>query len=122
MRRARTRAAPNAAPGAAELFVESADPALLRMPDNVAVAPWGHLFVCEDRGGEETNHVRGVTPEGRLYTVARNARSASEFAGACFSPDGSTLFVNLQEDGLTVAITGPWGPVADVRLDAPLNH
>ena len=29
-------------------------------------------------------------------------------AGVCFSPDGSTLFVNIQVDGLTVAITGPF--------------
>ena len=27
---------------------------------------------------------------------------------ATFSPDGSTLFVNLQSPGLTFAITGPW--------------
>ena len=25
------------------------------------------------------------------------------------SPDGSTFFVNMQVDGWTVAITGPWG-------------
>jgi secreted PhoX family phosphatase len=30
------------------------------------------------------------------------------FAGATFSPDGSTLFVNLQSPGLTFAMTGPW--------------
>ena len=32
-----------------------------------------------------------------------------EFCGACFSPDGTTLFVNIQRPGLTLAITGPWG-------------
>ena len=32
----------------------------------------------------------------------------SELAGACFSPDGTTLFVNIQRPGMTVAITGPW--------------
>jgi len=31
-----------------------------------------------------------------------------EFAGATFSPDGTTLFVNIQQSGLTLAITGPW--------------
>ncbi len=50
----------------------------------------------------------GVTPEGRFYNLARNPRGNSEFAGACFSPDGSTLFVNIQKAGLTVAISGPW--------------
>ena len=32
----------------------------------------------------------------------------SEFAGTCFTPDGSILFVNMQGCGLTVAIRGPW--------------
>jgi len=33
----------------------------------------------------------------------------SEFAGATFSPDGRTLFVNMQNGpGLTYAILGPW--------------
>ena len=50
----------------------------------------------------------GVTPEGGMYKIARNALSHSEFAGACFSPDGSTLFVNMQSAGKTFAITGPW--------------
>ena len=49
----------------------------------------------------------GVTPAGGLYTVAR-ARIEGEFAGAVFSPDGSTLFVNIQQSGVTLAITGPW--------------
>ncbi|MFK7758977.1 MAG: alkaline phosphatase PhoX, partial [Phycisphaerales bacterium] len=43
-----------------------------------------------------------------LYHIAKNAYSGSEFAGACFSPDGSTFFVNLQQSGWTLAITGPW--------------
>jgi secreted PhoX family phosphatase len=29
-----------------------------------------------------------------------------------FSPDGGTLFVNLQFPGITLAITGPWETVA----------
>ena len=33
----------------------------------------------------------------------------SEWAGACYSPDGSWLFVNIQTPGVTFAITGPWG-------------
>ena len=32
----------------------------------------------------------------------------TEFAGSCFSPDGSVLFVNMQGPGLTLAIRGPW--------------
>ncbi|MEM9226817.1 MAG: alkaline phosphatase PhoX, partial [Verrucomicrobiota bacterium] len=43
-----------------------------------------------------------------LYHLAENILNANEFAGACFSPDGSILFVNIQQPGLTIAITGPW--------------
>jgi secreted PhoX family phosphatase len=31
-----------------------------------------------------------------------------EFAGATFSPDGETLFVNIQTPGSTFAIWGSW--------------
>jgi secreted PhoX family phosphatase len=34
--------------------------------------------------------------------------AGSEFAGACYSPDGERLFANIQSPGITVAITGPW--------------
>ena len=34
--------------------------------------------------------------------------TGSEFAGACYSPDGEWLFANIQSPGITVAITGPW--------------
>ncbi|MEO0330564.1 MAG: alkaline phosphatase PhoX [Bacteroidota bacterium] len=34
--------------------------------------------------------------------------SDSELAGACFSPSGKTFFVNVQNEGLTLAVTGPW--------------
>ena len=37
----------------------------------------------------------------------------SEWAGACYSPDGRWMFVNIQTPGVTFAITGPWehGPL-----------
>lgn len=97
-------------PGRVQLFVESTDEKTLNMADNITVAPWGHLVVCEDNYSETTrNHVKGVTPAGEVYVIARNVFTGnSEFAGAVFSPDGSTLFVNLQYPGLTFAITGPW--------------
>jgi uncharacterized protein len=104
------RAQEGAEPGRIQLFVESADEKVMNMADNLTVAPWGHLIVCEDNYSDEIrNHLKGVTPEGCVYTLARNATDANaEFAGACFSPDGSTLFVNFQHPGLTFAITGPW--------------
>lgn len=89
-----------------KLFVESHDGDVLDMPDNATVAPNGDLFLCEDGSGEQ--FVVGVTPEGELFKFARNAANTSEFAGACFSPDGSTMFVNVQHTGETIAITGPW--------------
>src|SRR5437762_1729572 len=87
-----------------QLFIEPNQATLLRNGDNLTVAPWGDLIVCEDYVGLGVNRVVGVTPEGRLYTLAMNVLNLSEFAGATFSPDGSTLFVNLQRPGLTLAI------------------
>ncbi len=93
-------------PGTLELFVEPNDGALVDNADNLTVAPWGDLIVCEDGGGDQ--FLVGVTPEGALYKFARNALGDSELAGATFAPDGTTLFVNIQHAGLTLAITGPW--------------
>ena len=93
-------------PGRLELFIEPNDLDLLQNCDNLTVAPWGDVVLCED--GPPDQFVVGVTPEGELYKLARNALSGSELAGATFSPDGSTLFVNIQGNGLTLAITGPW--------------
>ena len=93
-------------PGTLELFLEPNDSNLIENADNLTVANWGDLIVCEDRSGPTVRLV-GVTPEGQCYTFANN-HVGGEFAGVCFSPDGSTLFVNLQSVGKTVAITGPW--------------
>ena len=100
--------------GNLELFVEPNDPGLIDNADNLTVAPWGDLIVCEDGSGEQ--FLVGITPEGDIYKFARNAVSESELAGATFAHDGSTLFVNIQHDALTLAIHGPWddyrGPAA----------
>ena len=93
-------------PGRLELFVEPNDPGLVDNADNLTVTPWGDLILCEDGSGDQ--YLVGITPQGTVYKFAHNAVSDSEFAGATFSPDGSTLFVNIQGDGLTLAITGPW--------------
>lgn len=99
------------APGTIELFYESADPAFLNFGDNLCVMPTGHLLVCEDQYTDITdNHLRGIAPDGKAYAFARS-RVQTEFAGACFSPDGSTLFVNLMWPTTTLAIRGPWGSV-----------
>jgi uncharacterized protein len=88
-----------------ELFLESTSKNQLEAPDNVVVAPWGDLFLAEDGGGE--NRLIGVTPTGGTYVFARSQHAdGSEFAGPTFSPDGQTLFVNVQDPGMTFAIWG----------------
>jgi secreted PhoX family phosphatase len=60
--------------------------------------------------------VRGLTRDGSIFDVAKNLANRTEFAGACFSPDGRILFVNIMgstfddgaEEGMTLAIRGPW--------------
>lgn len=95
-------------PGTLVLHYETVDRTEMDMCDNLVPSPWGHLIICED--GPNTNAVKGVTPDGRVYTIA--STELSEVAGACFSPDGGTLFVNVQRQGVTVAITGPWARLA----------
>ncbi|MBM6402984.1 DUF839 domain-containing protein [Phycicoccus sp. CSK15P-2] len=75
-------------------------------PDNVTVTPWGSLVMAED--GEGASHVLGAFPGGPTYAIARNQLNDSEFCGPVFSDDGRVLFVNMQDPGLTLAITGPW--------------
>ena len=89
-----------------ELFVEAKSADELDGPDNIVVAPHGDLIICED--GNDEQFVVGVTPNGELYRLAKNAINDREFAGACFSPDGQTMFVNIQTPGITFAIWGPW--------------
>ena len=89
-----------------ELFAEPNDKDVVDNCDNLTVAPWGDVILCEDGGGKQ--FLVGVTPEGHFYKLALNSSGGSELAGATFSPDGSTLFVNVQHRGLTLAITGPW--------------
>ena len=92
--------------GTLELFVESDDSDLMKNGDNMCASPWGDLIICEDHSGVN-NRLIGLTEKGEMYTLA-STPVESEFAGICFSPDKSTMFVNLWEIGLTFAVTGPW--------------
>lgn len=104
-------------PGKLQLFVEPTDPQVMKMCDNLVISPQGHLVVCEDKGVQDGgDYLRGVTPDGKIYAIGRlalepGAPSVTELAGVCFSPDGSTLFVNSYWPGVTLAITGPWASV-----------
>lgn len=91
-----------------QLFVESQGKAMLDFGDNLTVAPTGHLVVCEDQYTEVVaNRLIGVTPTGATYVLGA-LKTQTELAGACFSPDGRTLYVNAYSPAKTLAITGPW--------------
>lgn len=93
-------------PGRLRLLAESTRDSLLRHADNVSLSPWGDLVICED----SADHcgLVGIAPGGRQYPIADNAYTSSELAGVCFSPQGDVLFVNIQNEGLTLAVSGPW--------------
>jgi uncharacterized protein len=87
-------------------------------PDNITTSAAGTLVVCED--STVNNYIRGLSRGGQLWDIALNRlvsstgvpRFADEFAGSTFSPDGHTLFVNIQASrGMTFAIWGPWDSI-----------
>lgn len=100
-----------------QLIFESPSAAVLNRPDNICISPRGGIVVCED--GLGTNYVRGLTQDGEIFDLVKNNVLDIEWAGACFSPQGRTLFVNMQGNtrpmqepkdakGRTFAIWGPW--------------
>ena len=93
---------------------------VLELPDNLTHSNRGTIVICEDGPGD--NYVRGLPKDGDLFDIALNRlrgnappnppRFAEEFAGATFSPDGGTLFVNIQASrAISFAIWGPWGRI-----------
>ena len=108
-------------------------------PDNITISPRGGLVTCDDGANVEDEfglgqRLMGYTPHGEAYIFAKSnvilsdADIASmgrtgqfpaddyrgdELAGACFDPDGKTLFVNFFTPGFTAAIRGPW-PVGNL--------
>ena len=93
-------------PGRLELFLEPNNTDIFQYCDNLTVAPWGDVVICEDKNDPR---IIGITPQGKSYVIAKNiGYPKSEFAGPVFSPSGKTLFINIQSPGVTLAITGPW--------------
>ncbi|WP_347058147.1 alkaline phosphatase PhoX [Blastococcus sp. HT6-30] len=94
------------------LLFESPSPDVLDAPDNLTVSPRGGLVLCED--GDDQQYVRGLNERGEIFDFALNSIEGeeddvnNEFAGACFSPDGEVMFVNIQTPGVSFAIRGPW--------------
>ena len=99
---------------------QSPGTATLELPDNVTARnDRGTIVLCED-GANGQLHPRPHAATRTLFDIALNrlrfnnppnaTRYGEEFAGATFSPDGDTLFVNIQAcRALTFAIWGPWG-------------
>ena len=92
-----------------ELWYEVENKDGINMPDNLTIAPWGDLIVCEDN--PVLDRLWGITQDGKPYIIAENNYSDAELAGACFSPDGNTLYINIQQNGLTISIDGDWNSV-----------
>jgi uncharacterized protein len=98
---------------------QSPGPATLELPDNITARnDRGTIVLCED--GPADNYIRGLTRYATQFDIALNRllsnnppfapRFGEEFAGATFSPNGETLFVNIQASrAITFAIWGPWG-------------
>jgi hypothetical protein len=75
------------------LVYESTSLATLEGPDNVVIVPQtGDVFLCEDATAPQ--YIRGLTADGEIYDFALGLNNNTEFAGACFDPDGQTLYVN----------------------------
>jgi uncharacterized protein len=104
------------------LVYESTNAAILKNPDNIVVVPQtGDMLLCEDSSMTPL-FIRGLTLDGEIYDFAQALINQTEFAGACFDPDGQTLYVNQygmrSEDdlpdgppgqgGITYAIYGPF--------------
>jgi secreted PhoX family phosphatase len=102
-----------------ELFFESPGKSVLDYPDNLSFTPDGRLLLCED-SSQPVQRLFLLARDGGLSEFARNNVvldahlgirgdfRRSEWAGACFSPDGRTLFANVYRPGFTVAISGPF--------------
>ena len=94
-------------PGILELFYESANKDEYWGGDNIVIAPWGDLIICEDNGSRGCK-LLGINQYGKIYVIGQVEDSSSEIAGVCFSPDGRTMFLNIQDEGRTIAIFGDW--------------
>ncbi len=85
----------------------------LSLPDNIAISPQGSLVLCEDGTIDRPdrgfviphNFMRGLTRHGELFDFAQNVIGDGEFTGATFSPDGRSLFFNVQTTSLDVGRT-----------------
>ena len=86
----------------------------LNLPDNIAISPRGTLAICEDGTIDDppfvinSNFLKGLTRDGKLFEFAENIVDDGEFAGVTFSPDLTRMFFNVQTTGLTYEVRGPF--------------
>ena len=89
-----------------ELWFEMSAKDMINMPDNLTVAPWGDLIVCEDN--PDIDRLWGIKPDGSVYLIAENSYTGAELAGVCFNQKNDTMYLNIQQNGQTIAIKGDW--------------
>ena len=92
-----------------ELWFEMSNKDMINMPDNLTVAPWGDLIVCEDN--PDIDRLWGIKPNGSVYLIAENRYTGAELAGVCFNQKNNTMYINIQQNGQTMAIKGDWNQV-----------
>ena len=91
------------------LIFESPGPDVLDAPDNITISPRRKsVLMCED--SSSGNRLVGLTTKGLVFDFALNnlGGGSDEFAGATFGPGGQVLYTNMQSNGLTYAVWGPW--------------
>lgn len=86
------------------LLAQADDSTDLCHRDNLTISPDGDIFLAEDNDGDCL--IQRLSIDGTQTTIARNRERGEEIAGLCFSPDGRILFGNIQEPGITFAISG----------------
>jgi secreted PhoX family phosphatase len=108
------------------LIFQSPSSDVLQNPDNITIVPQtGDMFLGEDENVPDARgqFIRGLTGDGEIYDFAQTVSNDTEFCGACFDPDGQTLYVNQQgergsasdpldvapnQQAVTYAIYGPF--------------
>ena len=92
-------------------------------PDNVAFAPNGDLYVCEDNAAEQDLILIGA--DGARTQVLRldASHAGSELAGVAFDPSGTRLYVSSQRGaggaGATYEISGPFRTLVATPTTSP---
>lgn len=99
----------------------------LSCPDNLAVDPEGRLWVCTDDQDETIHKNDGLYACDTTGAAAGQTRmffsgpAGCEITGACFTPDGRTLFLSVQHpgDGDVASYAEPRSRWPDFRADIP---